>query len=205
MYNAEAASPAGENMKKTLTLVLINMLALFSIGTAGSVDKTGDKMTNTHEYLKIPFETINGDTTSLSDYEGKAILLVNVASKCGNTPQYAGLEKLFEKYKDQGLEVIGFPANNFGGQEPGTNKEILQFCTSNYHVTFPMMAKVSVKGNDIHPLFAYLTEDSNIPGDITWNFSKFLIDKHGNLVARFSPKVEPSSKDIVSEVEKILK
>lgn len=152
----------------------------------------------------IPFETITGDTTSLADFRGKVVLIVNVASKCGNTPQYAALEDLYKKYADSGLVVIGFPANNFGGQEPGTNKEILNFCQSTYKVSFPMMAKVSVKGDDEHPLFVAMTQKSNLPGEITWNFSKFLIDRKGQLVARFAPKVQPESEDVVGAIEKLL-
>lgn len=153
----------------------------------------------------IPFETITGDTTSLGDFEGKVILILNVASKCGNTPQYAALEDMYRKYADSGLVVMGFPANNFGGQEPGTNKEILNFCQSTYHVTFPMMAKISVKGKDKHPLFVAMTEKGPLPGEITWNFSKFLIDRNGNLVARWGPKVQPESKEVVETIEKYLK
>lgn len=152
----------------------------------------------------IPFETITGDTTSLADFDGNVILIVNVASKCGNTPQYAALEALYQKYADSGLVVIGFPANNFGGQEPGTNKEILEFCQSTYSVTFPMMAKVSVKGKDQHPLFDAMTQQGSLPGEITWNFSKFLIDRKGNLVARWAPKVQPDAKDVVDAIEKYL-
>ena len=153
----------------------------------------------------IPFETISGDTVSLADFKGKVILILNVASKCGNTPQYAALEELYKKYADSGLVVMGFPANNFGGQEPGSNKEILNFCQSTYHVTFPMMAKISVKGKDIHPLFAAMTEKGPLPGEITWNFSKFLIDRDGHLVARWAPKVQPESKEVVATIEKYLK
>jgi len=152
----------------------------------------------------IPFETITGDTTSLADYKGKVVLIVNVASECGNTPQYAALEDLYRKYNDSGLVVMGFPANNFGGQEPGTNKEILQFCTSKYSVTFPMMAKVSVKGDDEHPLFVAMTQKSSMPGDIKWNFEKFLINRDGELVQRFGNKVLPESKEVVSAIEKAL-
>jgi len=158
----------------------------------------------TIDLANIPFETITGDTTSLADYKGKVILIVNVASECGNTKQYAGLEKLYEQYKDSGLVVMGFPANNFGGQEPGTNKEILQFCTSKYAVTFPMMAKVSVKGDDEHPLFVAMTQKSSMPGDIKWNFEKFLINRDGQLVQRFGNKVLPESKEVVGAIETLL-
>jgi glutathione peroxidase len=112
----------------------------------------------------MPFKTIDGKETNLNAYKGKVVLIVNVASKCGHTPQYKGLEQLYQKYKDRGFVILGFPANNFGGQEPGTDQEIKQFCTLNYNVTFPMMSKISVSGNDKHPLFVYLTEKSGLPG-----------------------------------------
>lgn len=152
----------------------------------------------------IPFQTITGDTTSLADLGGKVVLLVNVASKCGYTPQYTGLEELYRTYKDSGLVVIGFPANNFGGQEPGTNEEILEFCSSKFDVTFPMMAKLSVKGDNKHPLFVSLTEQSKIPGEIKWNFFKFLIDRNGQLVARFESSVEPMSDELTGQIKKLL-
>ena len=156
------------------------------------------------DYRNFEFRTITGDTATLADYKDKVILIVNVASKCGFTKQYAGLEELYQKYKDKGLVVIGFPANNFAGQEPGTNEEIKTFCETNFGVTFPMMAKISVKGDDKHPLFKYLTEDSNLPGEIKWNFSKFILDRKGKLTARFDSAVEPLSKEIIGEIEKLL-
>src|SRR6266545_2220544 len=131
--------------------------------------------------------SIDGAATPLSTFKGKVVLLVNVASKCGYTPQYAGLEKLYEKYKDKGLILVGVPANNFGGQEPGSNEEIKTFCSRNYNVTFPMMSKVSVKGSDANPLYQYLTTSANpaTAGDIKWNFTKFLVGKNGNVISRF--------------------
>ncbi|KAA3631348.1 MAG: glutathione peroxidase [Calditrichaeota bacterium] len=166
--------------------------------------KNEEKQTVKPEYLSIPFQTITGEERNLGAFEGNVVLLVNVASECGFTKQYAPLEKLYEKYKDSGLVVIGFPANNFGGQEPGSNEEILNFCTSKFDVTFPMMAKVSVKGNDKHPLFSYLTENSDIKGEIEWNFSKFLIDRDGKLVKRFEPKIDPLSKEITDAIKQLL-
>lgn len=141
---------------------------------------------------------INGGKLDLSKYKGKHILIVNTASKCGYTKQYADLEKLYEKYKGK-LVVIGFPANNFGGQEPGSNAEIKEFCTANYGVTFPMAEKVSVKGADTHPLFQWLTKKSEngvMDAEIKWNFTKFLIDPKGKLVAVFPSNVNPMSEDI---------
>jgi glutathione peroxidase len=153
-------------------------------------------------------KSIDGKPVSLSEYHGKVLMLVNVASKCGFTPQYAGLEKLYEKYKDQGLVIVGVPANNFAGQEPGTNEEIKKFCSNKYNVTFPMMAKVSVLGPDKTPLYVFLTDKSTDPqfaGDIQWNFTKFLFDRNGKPVARFEPKVTPDSPEVTAAVETALK
>jgi len=151
--------------------------------------------------------SIDGEPTSLSNYKGKVILLVNVASRCGFTPQYSALESIYEKYKDQGFVILGFPANNFGGQEPGTNAEIKNFCSTKYNVSFPMFAKVSVKGADCTPLYQYLTQQANpaVLGDIKWNFTKFLVDRNGKVVARFESPVKPDSPEVVAAIEKLLK
>jgi len=151
--------------------------------------------------------SIEGKPAPLADYKGKVVLLVNVASQCGFTPQYSALESIYEKYKDQGLVVLGFPANNFGEQEPGTNEEIKKFCTRKYSVTFPMYAKISVRGDDQAPLYAYLTKDTgkSIRGEIKWNFTKFLVDRKGNVVERFEPAVPPDSKQVLAAIEKQLK
>lgn len=150
---------------------------------------------------------IDGQPTPLSTYKGKVVLMVNVASQCGYTPQYSALESVYEKYKDQGLVILGFPANNFGAQEPGTNQEIKTFCSRKYSVTFPMYAKVSVKGSGQTPLYHYLTTqaDPTHTGDIKWNFTKFLVDRKGNVVQRFEPAVTPDSADVTSAIEKLLK
>lgn len=151
--------------------------------------------------------SIDGQPMSLSSFRGKVVLLVNVASKCGFTPQYTALEALYEKYKGRGFVIVGIPANNFGSQEPGTNAEIKTFCESKYHVTFPMMAKVSVKGTDITPLYQFLTDKGANPktgGEIGWNFTKFLVDADGKVVARFDSKVEPDSPEVSSAIEKAL-
>jgi len=152
--------------------------------------------------------SIDGDQVSLKSYHGKVVLLVNVASKCGFTPQYAGLEALYEKYKDRGLVIVGVPANNFMSQEPGTDEEIKKFCTNKYNVTFPMMSKVSVKGDDKTPLYVFLTgkdSDPQFGGDIKWNFTKFLFDRNGNPVARFEPNVTPDSPQVTAAIESALK
>jgi glutathione peroxidase len=151
--------------------------------------------------------SIDGNPAPLADYKGKVVLLVNVASQCGYTPQYTALESIYEKYKDKGFVILGFPANNFGAQEPGTNEEIKTFCTRKYSVTFPMYAKVSVKGTDQAPLYTYLTKETGagITGDIKWNFTKFLVDRSGRVVQRFEPEVTPDSKELVGAVEAQLK
>ena len=149
-------------------------------------------------------KTIDGKDKPLSEYKGKVLLIVNVASKCGNTPQYKGLELIYEKYKDRGFVVLGFPANNFLWQEPGTNDEIKQFCTLNYNVTFDMFSKISVKGSDQDSLYQYLTKDSPVPGAVTWNFQKYLVDRRGNVVEKFAPKTKPEEKEVIDKIEQLL-
>ena len=150
--------------------------------------------------------SIDGKPAPLADYRGKVILVVNVASQCGYTPQYSALESIYEKYKDRGFVILGFPANNFGGQEPGTNEEIKTFCSRKYSVTFPIYSKISVKGSDQAPLYTYLTKETpaGISGDIKWNFTKFLVDREGNVVQRFEPAVTPDSKEVIAAIEKRL-
>lgn len=150
-------------------------------------------------------KAIMGEEKSLHDYEGKALLIVNTASKCGFTPQYKELQELYDQYKDQGLEILGFPCNQFASQEPGNEEDIQEFCQLNYGVNFPMFAKVDVKGEHIHPLFSYLTKEApGILGSkaIKWNFTKFLVDKKGEVVSRHSPQTSP--KDMKKEIENLL-
>lgn len=155
--------------------------------------------------LDIPLKDIDGKATSLKAYQGKVMLVVNVASRCGFTPQYKGLEALHRKFKEQGFTVLGFPSNDFGGQEPGTAAEIKEFCSTNFDVTFPMFDKVKVKGDGKHPLYAALTgQSSPFPGDVGWNFGKFLIGADGKILARFDSRVSPESADLISAVEKAL-
>jgi len=151
--------------------------------------------------------SIDGKPLPLANFKGKVVLVVNVASRCGFTPQYSALESTYEKYKDQGFVILGFPANNFGSQEPGTNQEIKTFCQTKYSVTFPMYAKVSVKGDDQTPLYAYLTTKANpaLAGDIKWNFTKFLVDRNGTVIQRFEPDVTPDSPEVIAAIEKALK
>jgi glutathione peroxidase len=170
-------------------ILLMGMVMTASLFGASSV----------HEFT---LNSIDGKPAPLSAYQGKVVLIVNVASRCGFTPQYAGLEALYEKYKDRGFVILGFPANNFGGQEPGTNEEIKTFCSSKYNVTFPMYSKISVKGDDKAPLYQFLTATG---GEIQWNFTKFLVDKDGKVVARFEPKVTPESAEVAGAIEKALR
>jgi glutathione peroxidase len=175
------------------------------------------------EILSIPVKKIDGTETTLGEFSGKTLLVVNVASKCGLTPQYEGLEKVYEKYRDQGFEVLGFPANNFLGQEPGTEEEILDFCSSNYDVQFPLFSKISAKGDDQHALYKELTAarpsadisngdafETKLKGlgqmretasDILWNFEKFLISKDGNVVSRIAPDVTPEDDRVLTAIE----
>jgi glutathione peroxidase len=151
--------------------------------------------------LDFVVKDIDGKDYNLAELKGKVVLIVNVASRCGFTPQYAGLEKLYEAKKDQGLVIVGFPANNFKGQEPGTNEEIKHFCTGKYNVTFPMMTKISVKGDDIHPLYKQLTDAK---GPVTWNFNKFLIGRDGKLIEHFDSKAKPDDAKLTGAIDKAL-
>jgi glutathione peroxidase len=151
---------------------------------------------------------LGGKAVPLSQFRGQALLIVNVASKCGLTPQYKGLQEIYSRYKGRDFVILGFPANNFKEQEPGTNEQIKEFCTRNYGVEFPMFAKISVLGDDIHPLYRFLTDKENDPtssGEIRWNFDKFLVDKKGNIINRFHPRVTPTDPVLIQAVEKALK
>ncbi len=157
--------------------------------------------------LDFVVKDIDGKDVNLSNYRGKVVMIVNVASKCGNTPQYAALEALYTKYSDQGFVIIGFPANDFMHQEPGSNEQIKAFCTNTYNVNFPMMAKISVKGQDQAPLYKFLTDkttDGDFAGDIDWNFAKFLVDRNGNVIARFAAKTKPTEKRVIGIIEQAL-
>jgi len=151
---------------------------------------------------------INGDLVNLKDYKGKTVLIVNVASKCGYTPQYKGLEALYQKYKERGFVILGFPSNDFFGQEPGTDKEILEFCSLTYGVTFPMFSKIKVRGKEKDPLYDFLTSKTRNPifgGPITWNFNKFLVNREGKIVKRFDTKILPDDPELISEIEGLVK
>lgn len=170
---------------------------------AGSAKPRKEKHT-VSPLLNRTMKSLDGKTVNLADYQGKVIMIVNTASKCGNTPQYAGLEDLYKKYKDRGFVILGFPANNFAGQEPGTDSQIKEFCTQNYGVTFPMFSKISVKGPDQDPLYTFLTDTKTDPkygGDIDWNFAKFLVNRKGELVARFKAGHKPTEPDVTQAIE----
>jgi glutathione peroxidase len=160
-------------------------------------------MASPNSIQEFTLNSIDGAPVPLSSYKGKVVMIVNVASQCGFTPQYTGLEALYKKFKDQGFVILGFPANNFGLQEPGTNEEIKTFCSRKYSVDFPMFSKISVKGDDQDPLYQYLTKTTG--GDIKWNFTKFLVDKDGKVLKRFESKVEPESAEVVSAIQEALK
>ncbi len=191
-------------MSKILITFIIAILIVFGgiFMDLSSKQETNIKNGNIYQFTA---KTIDGEEKSLAEYKGKVLLIVNVASKCGFTKQYTGLQELYEKYKDKGFEILAFPCNQFGGQEPGTNEEIKEFCTSNFNVTFQLFDKIDVNGDNAHPLYKYLT--SQISGFITdaikWNFTKFLVDKKGNVIQRFAPQTEPKS--IAEQIEKLLK
>ena len=181
----------------TLAAAVLGLLVNYVSGEATTQPKAGPALAYT-------MKDIDGQDLDLGKYQGQVVLVVNVASKCGLTPQYADLQKLYDKYKDQGFVILGFPANNFATQEPGTNAQIKEFCSTKYAVTFPMFAKISVKGDDIAALYKYLTGLTTAPqpaGEITWNFEKFLIGREGTVVARFAPKTVPSDEAITKALE----
>jgi len=180
-------------MQRLLGLGLVSMVA-FQLGAnpAGSV-------------YDFSLNRIDGPEESLSIYRGKVLMIVNVASKCGNTPQYEGLESLFAKYRNQGFVILGFPANDFGGQEPGSNAQIASYCRATWGVDFPMFERITVKGADTHPLYAFLTSRPDpIGGEIEWNFQKFLVGRDGQIVARISPYTQPLDSDLVKRIEELL-
>lgn len=159
----------------------------------------------TTDLATIPLSRIDGTGDSLANHAGNVLLIVNVASQCGLTPQYKGLEETYKKYKAQGLEILAFPANEFGTQEPGSDAEIKEFCSTKYNVSFPLFSKIVVKGKGIHPLYEYLTSESTNPGhggEIDWNFAKFLVNRKGEVIARFHPKITPESPEFRAAVEK---
>ncbi len=188
-------------MKKRLEYIVLGVLIAMFSTVAKDAQQDAAKSP-----LDFTMNSIDGQPVELENYRGKTILLVNVASKCGMTPQYEDLQAIYEKYQDKEFIILGFPANNFMGQEPGTNEEIKAFCSTNYGVTFPMFEKISVKGKDQHPLYAYLTDKKahDFGGAIQWNFTKFLIGKDGQIKERFGPRIKPSDDKVIAAIEKEL-
>ena len=184
-------------------LVAASAAASLGLAAAAGAAKTGGVPAPRTVY-DFRVKTIDGADRSLADFRGKTLLIVNTASRCGFTPQYQSLESLYRKYRARGFEVLAFPANNFMGQEPGSNPEIKSFCSLKYHTTFPLFAKISVRGKDIAPVYAYLTRESGFPGEIPWNFTKFLVASDGRVVARFDPRVDPLDRKVTNRLEALL-
>lgn len=166
--------------------------------------QTSPMKSDSKDIYSFKVDTIEGKSKSLADYKGKVLLVVNTASKCGLTPQYEGLEKLYKAHKEEGLVVLGFPANEFAGQEPGTNEEIKEFCSKNYGVSFPMFSKVVVKGENTHPLYQWLLAQTENHNDIEWNFAKFVVGKDGKVIARFAPKTAPDDPKLIETLKNAL-
>lgn len=191
---------------KSIIMILWVCVWVFMLTASGMVLLGSDEPVKSIYDFKMT--DIDGKEVSLGQYKGQVVMIVNVASKCGLTPQYEGLQKVYSQYKDRGFVILGFPANNFRDQEPGTDAEIKTFCSVNYGVEFPIFSKISVLGEGIHPLYRFLTGDDTNPGfsgDIRWNFDKFLFSKDGKVVARFHPKVKPESEEVIQAIEKELK
>lgn len=184
-----------------IIVAIIASLVGHAIARADDVKKEDKSVPSA---LNFTMKSLGGEEVKLSQYQGKVILMVNTASECGYTPQYEGLQAVYSKYKDKGFVILGFPANNFGQQEPGTDKEIAEFCKANYGVTFPMFSKISVLNPDKAPLYQYLTAAAQPTGEVKWNFEKFLIGKDGQIVGRYLSKVEPQSDELTQAIEKEL-
>ena len=185
-------------------LILPAIALFFCVPRVVSADEPAKKPASV---LDFQVRDIDGKPVDLSRYKGEVLLIVNTASQCGYTPQYEGLESIYKKYKSRGFAVLAFPANEFGQQEPGTDSEIKSFCSSKYNVTFPLFAKIVVKGEGIHPLYQFLTDPETNPrfaGAIPWNFTKFLVNRKGEVIARFEPQEKPSSEKVISTIEKAL-
>ena len=188
--------------RPTVLISMISLLILSSLLTAQQKEKTPVEKKDLYSFT---MKTIDGKDKPLAEYKGKVLLVVNVASFCGYTPQYKDLEEVYQKYKEKGFVILGFPANNFGRQEPGSDEEIKTFCDTKYNVTFDLFSKISVKGDDQHPLYQYITKDSPFPGDVKWNFQKYLVDRKGNIVATFSSRIKPTAENVIQQIELLLK
>jgi glutathione peroxidase len=190
---------------KNIIFLIIFIINFFGFTYIYNCNKNNDKSktikVDTINIFDITVKTIDGTDKPLSSYKGKVLLIVNVASKCGYTPQYEGLQKLYERYKDKGFEILAFPCNDFGSQEPGNDEEIKQFCSSNYNVTFQLFDKIKVLGNEKSPLYSKLI-NFEPEGDISWNFEKFIIDKNGNVIKRYKSKITPENEELISLIEK---
>ena len=198
-----------KNLILVVTLVVIAAIAsAFALRDdsipSATTEKEESKM-SASTFFSLNALDIEGNDVNLGKYKNKVVMFVNTASQCGFTPQYKGLQAIYDKYKDRGFVILGFPANNFGGQEPGSNEEIKTFCTMRYKVTFPMFAKISVKGDDQHPLYKHLTSHEKFGGDVSWNFNKFLANHKGELINRFDSRVKPESETIATAIEEALK
>ncbi|MES2201042.1 MAG: glutathione peroxidase [candidate division FCPU426 bacterium] len=181
--------------------ILVTLFVMTLPFAALSKENHAVKETGLYSFV---MKDIDGKDKKLSDYKGEVLLIVNVASQCGNTPQYKSLQEAYKKYHAKGFEVLGFPANDFGHQEPGSEDEIKKFCDTEYHVTFPLFSKITVKGEGKHPLYHYLTEETDFKGEVGWNFGKFLADRQGHIVARFAPGTSVDSKEVLAAMEKAL-
>lgn len=194
-------------MKSTATWIKTLRLVLPGLFLAGATQGQTKETPTVNSIYEIKVNKIDGTATSLGEFKGKALLIVNVASRCGFTSQYAGLQKLYETHKERGLVILGFPANDFMRQEPGSNKEIAEFCSLKFQVSFPMFEKITVTGSEIHPLYKYLTDKAAHPetgGKISWNFNKFLIGRDGRILARYGSRTAPDDKELLAAIEKAL-
>lgn len=188
-----------------IKLFLITLFTFIFIGNSFSLNQINKEATMSGGIYDFIVKDIDGKNIKLSDFKGKVLLIVNVASRCGYTPQYEGLQKIYDQYKDKGFEILAFPCNDFKGQEPGTNQEIKEFCSANYGVTFKLFDKIKVLGDDKMPLYETLINSESVEkGDVKWNFEKFLISKDGKVEARFRSKVKPESEEVTSAIEKLL-
>ena len=186
-------------------MIMVSLAVVLAVGLVSiGVFKDPAPTSGEKSVYEFTMKTIDGEEKPLSAYEGKVLMIVNVASKCGYTPQYEGLQKLYESYKDKGFEILGFPANNFLWQEPGTDNDIKEFCSLEYGVTFDMFSKISVKGSDQHPLYTFITNDPAVEGAVKWNFQKYLVDRKGKLVAKYMSAVEPLDEEVTAKVEALL-
>lgn len=188
-------------------MMMVMMFATLSVNMGCSSAEANLPPLTEKSIYDFSMKSIDGKDVKMEEYKGKVLLLVNVASQCGYTPQYEGLQKVYTKYQDKGFVVLGFPANNFGGQEPGSNEEIKTFCSTKYNVTFPIFSKISVKGSDKHPFYRFLTEKATNPdsaAEVAWNFNKFLVDKNGKVVAKYDSGVAPESAELTGAIEKAL-